>query len=578
MNNTLPLQLNISHSLTALLDTITESVVIVDLEGRILYANQITATHGDKTLEEIQGKLLWESFPAAAGEFYEEEFHRAVREQVRVVFEFYFPPNDKWLEVRFHPTPQTVTIFATDITERKRATEAVRVEQERLQNTLNAAGVGTWRWEFKTDRLVCDCLMRAFFDVSEDEADAADPAPYIAHIHPHDIAGLEVALSQSTATREKYARLYRTVHSDGSVHWLDARGQLEFDSEGNPVALIGTAIEVTAQKEAEEKYRRLFNSVDQGFCHAEVVFDSEGRAIDHRYLEVNPAFETITGLADAVGKSSREMIPGIEDWWHEKYAEVIRTGEPVRFQHGSEALGRIFDVFASAVGDSRVVILFTDITEKVQREKENRDLNIRLRRTVAETHHRVKNNLQVIAALVDMQTADIEDAVIAAPLHRINQHVKALAVIHDLLTQYAKEDADTEHIGTQAVLDTLVPLLQSTIGDRRITAQTDDVILTAQKAASFALLVSECVSNAVKHSSGEIDITLERNGNTAHLEICDDGTGFPPNFDSRTAANTGLQLIESAARWDLRGDVKYDNHGLGGGRVTVTFPVDANMG
>ena len=57
------------------------------------------------------------------------------------------------------------------------------------------------------------------------------------------------------------------------------------------------------------------------------------------------------------------------------------------------------------------------------------------------------------------------------------------------------------------------------------------------------------------------------------LQRSDDGNGFPADFDPRTAANTGLQLIESTARWDLRGDVRYDNHARGGGRVTVTFPI-----
>ena len=129
------------------------------------------------------------------------------------------------------------------------------------------------------------------------------------------------------------------------------------------------------------------------------------------------------------------------------------------------------------------------------------------------------------------------------------------------------------HLGTQAVLKTLLPLLQNTVGDRRIVSEIDDISLTAEKAASLALLVSECVSNAVKHGRGEIEVILCREQETARLEVCDDGAGFPPDFDPRRAANTGLQLIESAARWDLRGDLTFDNYSRGGGRVTVIFPL-----
>ena len=65
---------------------------------------------------------------------------------------------------------------------------------------------------------------------------------------------------------------------------------------------------------------------------------------------------------------------------------------------------------------------------------------------------------------------------------------------------------------------------------------------------------------------------------TVCLEICDEGPGFPPGFDSRTAANTGLELIDSTARWDLRGELSYENRDRGGGRVIVTFPVKAPAG
>ena len=89
----------------------------------------------------------------------------------------------------------------------------------------------------------------------------------------------------------------------------------------------------------------------------------------------------------------------------------------------------------------------------------------------------------------------------------------------------------------------------------------------------MALLISELVSNAVKHGRADIELTLAVEGDRARLEVCDDGPGFPPGFNWSTSANTGLGLIDSTGRYDLRGAIFYENRDQGGARVVVTFPV-----
>ena len=96
---------------------------------------------------------------------------------------------------------------------------------------------------------------------------------------------------------------------------------------------------------------------------------------------------------------------------------------------------------------------------------------------------------------------------------------------------------------------------------------------SVQASTSLALLVAELVSNALKHGQGQIEISVTIDGDTARLEVDDDGPGFPADFDWRQAANTGLGLIDSAGRHDLRGTVSYGNRPEGGACVTVTFPI-----
>src|SRR5258708_9752972 len=122
---------------------------------------------------------------------------------------------------------------------------------------------------------------------------------------------------------------------------------------------------------SEARYRTLFETLIEGFCTIEMIFDANGRPVDYRLLDINPAFEKETGLRNAQGKSMRELAPNHEAHWFELYGKVALTGEPVHFENEAKALGRYYDVRAWRGGgpDSRkVAILFNDITEQKKAE------------------------------------------------------------------------------------------------------------------------------------------------------------------------------------------------------------------
>ena len=125
-------------------------------------------------------------------------------------------------------------------------------------------------------------------------------------------------------------------------------------------------------RESEEKYRALFDSIDEGFCVVEVLFDDMHNALDYRIQEVNRVFEKQTGLANAAGRWIRELVPANEEYWFQIYGQIALTGEPRRFEHPTRALGRFFDVYAFRVGrpeQRQVAILFNDMTKRKQAEE-----------------------------------------------------------------------------------------------------------------------------------------------------------------------------------------------------------------
>ncbi len=224
-----------------------------------------------------------------------------------------------------------------------------------------------------------------------------------------------------------------------------------------------------------------------------------------------------------------------------------------------------------------------DITERKraetalrERQAEIETLNIRLQRAMRETHHRVKNNLQLTAAMVDMQAMEENRPPTVEDFKHLSSQIRTLAAVHDLLTSHSAEDGEIGFISARAVLLRLLTMLQQGAQGNTLTYELGDCRLPGRQANSLALLTNELVSNAMKHGKGTVEVHLQITNQNAELRVHDNGAGFPDDFDAETAAHTGLALVESLTQMDLNGMVYYENHLRGGGLVRVIFPLRAS--
>lgn len=163
-----------------------------------------------------------------------------------------------------------------------------------------------------------------------------------------------------------------TVLGHDLCPWPDAQIRLVQEVAGRLWADIMRARTDAALRDSEQKFRTLFDSIDEGFCVLDIIDDPRGGPLDYRFVEVNKAFELHTGLSGIEGKRRSEVSPGLEAPWIEHYAEIVRTGRARRFESHHNDTGRWYDVYATPVGapDSRqVCVVFQDTTERREREE-----------------------------------------------------------------------------------------------------------------------------------------------------------------------------------------------------------------
>ncbi len=170
-------------------------------------------------------------------------------------------------------------------------------------------------------------------------------------------------------------------------------------------------------RESEAHLRDLFTAMDEGFALHEIICDAAGTPVDYRFIDVNPAFEKMTGLvrAELIGRTVKEVLPGTEDFWIDRYGRVALTGEAVSFDAPAAPLDRHYSVHAYCPRRGRFAVVFSDITDRV-RAAEDR---LRVERRIMQAQkleslgvlaggiaHDFNNILMAILGLADLSMGD----------------------------------------------------------------------------------------------------------------------------------------------------------------------------
>ena len=275
---------------------------------------------------------------------------------------------------------------------------------------------------------------------------------------------------------------------------------------------------------------------------------------------------------NVLGEIARK-VSQIKPEAHEEAMEVSLSGKSLRRVEIENAGGTIdLLVLPLLAGGDRIgaIVLLQNVTELRRRERElvTKDATIR------EIHHRVKNNLQTVSALLRLQSRRIEDPAASAALNEAVRRIASIALVHETLSSSTEASVAFDDVLDRLVTHALE--LSPRMGELNITRHGELGSLDPRIATPLSLVVTELIHNALEHglaeSGANLTIEVSRLEGSAEIVIFDDGVGLPDGFTILESANLGLQIVRTLTENELKGsiDLIRTNRGT---EAKLNFPI-----
>jgi PAS domain S-box-containing protein len=486
----------------------------------------------------------------------------------------------------------------TDISAQRLADQALQREKEFLTRIMETSPVGIVALNAQGYPTHVNPKALSIFGITREQAigrrfNAPDWQTTDENGQP--IAERNTAFRRVEQRREPVYGVRQSVaRADGTRMLLSINASPLLGPSGEFEGIVATLEDISRAWEAEralhsseEKYRFLFENLTVGFGLHEMIYDEQGRAVDYRFLELNPAFERMTGISreNAVGKTVREIIPGIEQHWIDTYAKVVQTGQPLAYSNAAVALGRHYEVWAFRPSPGRFATIFTDVTERKRADE------VLLRTQKLESiavlaggiAHDFNNLLSGLFGFVELASECLPtyseakrylDSAMAG-------HKRATALTRQLLTfsrggNLVKSTIDLRPMVEQAVqfalsgsacsADFRMPgdLWPCSVDANQLSQAINNIVINARQAMAAGGTITVTASNCPPQASGVLGGKGRRE---VEIAISDKGCGIPSEnierifdpFFTTKSQGTGLGLASAHSI--------IKNHG---GRIEVT--------
>ncbi len=468
--------------------------------------------------------------------------------------------------------------------EREQNEAKIRKSEEQLQLTLDFTEIGTWNWNPSTGDYLWSGKMEELLELPLGLDNMFQL--WLDRIHPDDVDRIKANIQQALDTHTLFAEEYRYFRFDGRMTWLWVRGQAIYDEAGAIIRVLGVVEDISDRKQSEEALRQS-EAKNQAMLAAmpDLILrvKRDGTCLDFLppAKSPQPAFLPIYNHIQEILPPDllQNQIDGME--------RALKTGELQVWEQKLNRAGVVCDEEVRVVhcrGDE-FLIMVRDITTRKQAEAKLRESLQEKVALLAEIHHRVKNNLQIISSLLNLQAYKIEEPQVRRALEDSWTRIDSMALVHEILYQ----SRDFSSISFAEYLNHLTHNLFHTYnlqGDRiQLQIQADQSItLNLDQAIPCGLIVNELITNAFKHAfqansvsafGGKLLVYLSRDTNRRiHLSVGNTGDLLPADFSLNKTRSMGLQLVNTLVH-QLEGELIVER----GDRTlfTITFDPDVHV-
>jgi PAS domain S-box-containing protein len=445
------------------------------------------------------------------------------------------------------------TLLNQAAADRELSMEKLRINEIRYRTLFEAANVGKSvtlpTGELNVNMAFCRMLGYEKDELQGKKWQELTPA--------EEVEPIQAILAQLLNGEKEAVRFEkRYIHRDGSYVWGDVSATIQRDLDGEPLYFITTVVDITKRKhteavlqESEEKYRLLFENMNEGFALHEIVTDEQGRPIDFRFLEINPAVERLTGLrrADIIGRCAREITT--EPTWIEHYVVVALTGKPAHFQEYSSALKKWFEVFVFQPKPGLCAAVFSDITQRIKLENQMRQAQKMeaVGQLAGGVAHDYNNMLSVILGYTEMalENTDPASQVYTDLTEVLNAAKRSVDITRQLLAFARKQTIEPKVLNLNEAVEGLLKMLRRLIGEDLDLAWLPQAGLWSvnmDPSQIDQILVNLCVNgrDAVADAG---KITIETGNITFDEAYCAEHPGtFPGNFIMLAVSDDGCGM------------------------------------
>ncbi|WP_020612118.1 sensor histidine kinase [Sediminispirochaeta bajacaliforniensis] len=450
------------------------------------------------------------------------------------------------------------------------------------RNALESAGDGVWDWHIPSGRVFFSPSWKLMIGYRDDEISNRYEEWY-SRVHPDDIAQAEKDLwDQIEGRTPSYRNQHRLRKKDGSWCWILDRGKVvERDREGKPLRMVGTHTDITPQvllRQELERHRRFFTRAQEigEIGHWEIDLKSglaDGSEETRKIYGVADGFLTLEEVQSAPLPEYRPLLD-------KALKELVENGVPYdvefRLRSGS---GEILDVHSKAEYDREYHMLFgiiQNITDRKSAERQIRELLSEKELLLREVHHRVKNNMSLIASLISLQSAELHNSEAVEALQELKGRVNGMQLLYDRLYRTDRYDRSALHDYLGELLFEIKRNLLPP-GDLKIEVDIETIYLNIPKIFPIGIMVNELVTNAIKHAyrvtpKGVIMIRVKRLNPDRGLRIIvqDDGSGIREGISAQRGGGFGLEMVRLMVR-QLSGDIVLERLSPTGTAWHLTF-------